>query len=200
MDAYEKLANWKCSRPAVTPFLPQDEEPPPDKSFYVAVANQLGCHFSGGLVAPTHGTNTSEEADTACGVRCMPTVPALRVGSSSAPTSHPQHEVETPLSTETACGARCVPTASDAEESAVPGTSTFCQSIWSEEVLSQPVDEPSLDACGVRCMPTSTDAHLADRDSVPAQPPDDSREQLSELYELALETLQAHICGSPVPE
>ena len=49
-------------------------------------------------------------------------------------------------------------------------------------------------------MPTSTDAHLADRDCVPAQPPDDGNEQLIELYELALETLRAHIYGNPMPE
>ena len=45
VDAYEKLANWKCTRIAATSVLPQEEEPPPTKSFYVAVANQINTHF-----------------------------------------------------------------------------------------------------------------------------------------------------------
>ena len=40
VDAYEKLAGWKCTRQVETPFLPAEDEPP-SKDFVSAVANQL---------------------------------------------------------------------------------------------------------------------------------------------------------------
>ena len=57
-----------------------------------------------------------------------------------------------------------------------------------------------MDDCGLRCNPTSADVNPAERACASAQPPEESIDELTELYELALETLRAHVYGTPMPE